>query len=399
VIDYLPSPDEAKPITAHNPKTGDLVELKSDSDGPLCAYVFKVYTEEGRRLVYLRIYSGTLHVSDEVYNATRDKTEKIARLFRMHANQKERIEKAVPGDIVTTVGLKCAITGDTLTRAGSNFVLEPIEVSKPVISVAIEPKGVDASQKLAPSIEKLMIEDPTIKAHEDPDTGQIILAGMGELHLEISVDRLKDAFGLDINVGRPQVVYCVTVLSKAHSNMTFSKKIGEEDHYGKINLYLAPNKRGHGNMFDIQVEIPEEIKKSVLSGLEEACLADPSYGYEIVDVHVKVESIGSNDLTTQLGTKVASQMALQEAFKKANPVILEPIMELEVSTPEEYIGDVVGDLSARKASIEGITAKGKIHSILTHVALSKTFGYSTDLRSLTKGRGGFNMKFLGFDKV
>ncbi|MCD6569334.1 MAG: elongation factor G [Deltaproteobacteria bacterium] len=398
-LDYLPSPNEAKPIIAHNPKTGEDIQIESNPNGTLCAYVFKVYMEEGRRLVYLRIYSGTLRVSSEVYNATRGITERIARLFRMHAHHKERIDKAVPGDIVATVGLKEAVTGDTLTDKDHVFVLEPIEISKPVISVAIEPKSGNTTQKLLPTVQKMVVEDPTLRATEDPDTGQIIVAGMGELHLEVAVDRLKNTFGVDINIGKPQVLYCTTVQSLSMSDMSFSKKIGEEEHHGHISLSLMPNNRHEGNKFDILVDVSDDMKDFIIGGLEEAVLSDPIYGYEVVDVKAEVNKVIIDDLTTQLGIRVATQMAFQEAFKGADPVVLEPIMELEVLTPEEYIGDVIGDLSARRASIDGIKSKGKIHSIMAHIALSKTFGYSTELRSLTKGRGIFNMRFAGFDKV
>ncbi|MEA3223676.1 MAG: elongation factor G [Thermodesulfobacteriota bacterium] len=399
VIDYFPSPAESKSIIAHDLETNENIEIESNANGPLCAYVFKVYTEEGRRLVYLRVYSGTLHVSSDVYNATRGKTEKIARLFRMHSHHKERIDKAVPGDIVATVGLKEAITGDTLTDKGRSFVLEPIDVSKPVIYVAIEPKSGDAAQKLLPTMQKMTVEDPTLKAEEDPDTGQIILAGMGELHLEVAADRLKNTFGVDINVGKPQVLYCTTIQSKATSDMSFSKVIGEDEHHGHIKLSLMPNNRHEGNKFDILADVSDDMNAYITGGLGEATLSDPIHGYEVADVKVEVGGVIIDDLTTPLGIKIATQMAFQEAFKDATPAILEPIMKIEVLVPQEYIGDVVGDLSVRKSSIDALNPKGKIYSIMAHIPLSKTFGYSTDLRSLTKGRGGFNMKFAGFDKV
>ncbi|MBN2298782.1 MAG: elongation factor G [Deltaproteobacteria bacterium] len=399
VIDYLPSPREVKPIIAHNKKTGEEIPVDITSDGSLLGYVFKVYMDEGRRMVYLRLYSGTLNVGDDVYNTTRGTKEKIARLFLMHSHNKQRVEKASAGDIVAVVGLKDSITGDTISRNDDGVVLEPIEVLKPVISVAIEPKSSDASARLLQAMQKIMEEDPTIKVDEDPDTGQIILAGMGELHLEVAIDRFKTAFGVDINVGKPQVLYCSTIEKEAVSEVVFNKKIGEMEHTGQVEIVAKPNKRGIGNTFNLPQDINEGIRAHVSAGLEEACLADPMFGYEVVDIDVDVKKVIINDKTTTQGMKIASQMALQDAMKKAGVAQLEPIMELDAMSPEEYVGDVVGDLSSRKASIEGVIIKGKYHLIKAYVPLSSTFGYSTGLRSLTRGRGSFSMRFYGFDTV
>ena len=400
IVNYLPSPNDIHPVVIHDTVTGEELKITSDPRGPLCVYVFKIYMEEGRRLVYLRVYSGTLKVGSEVYNATRGKTERIARLFRMHAHHKERLDKAVAGDIVATVGLKESITGDTLTEKGHSFVLEPISASKPVISVAVEPKtGGDTLKRLVSATEKLTIEDPTLKVHEDPDTGQLILEGMGELHLEIATERLKNDFGLDINVSKPQVLYCVTAEKEAMSEVTFDKKIGEDIHYGKIGLMVMPGQRGDGNTFYIEGSLPADIHDAIRMGLEEACLSDPVHGYEVVDVNVKVVMSELDARTTAIGVKIAAHMALQDALRKAGIVILEPVMEMELLVPEEYVGDVVGDLSSRKADIIGVEPKGQFHEIKARIYLSRTFGYSTDLRSLTKGRGSFTMKFLGFDRL
>lgn len=400
IIDYLPSPPEVKPLVAHERETGDLVRIEPDPKGALIAYVFKVYTDEGRRLVYLRIYSGELNVGADVVNTTRGGTEKIARLFQMHAHHKERIDKAVAGDLVAVAGLKEAVTGDTLSVGCDNLVLEPIEVQKPVISVAIEPKsGGDAHQRLMTTSAKLMEEDPTLKVSEDPATGQIILAGMGELHLEIAVDRLKTAFGVDINVGNPQVLYCASILKDAEAEIAFEKKLGEALHAGHVTVALSPAKRGEGNRFNILPVLDDEMRGHVMLGMTEACLADPLHGFEVVDVDARVMKVFQDDKTTGQGLKIAVQMAMQEALKQAGPVVLEPFMELEVLVPEEHVGDVVGDLSARKAGIEGVVIKGKYHAIKAFVPLSKTFGYSTQLRSLSRGRGSFNMRFLRYDRM
>jgi elongation factor G len=399
VLDYLPSPQEVRPVIAHDRKTGAETSVPSDPKGPLVAYVFKVYMDEGRRMVYLRLYSGTMNVGDEVYNTSRDVREKIARLFDMHAHQKQRIDSASAGDIVAAMGLKESITGDTLAREGDAFVLENIEVQKPVISIAIEPKNSEASERLMDSMRKIMEEDPTIKVHEDPDTGQVILAGMGELHLEIVLDRFKTVFGVDINVGKPQVLYCSTVDKPSQAEKVFDKMIGEMQHYGHVEVSVRPNRRGVGNTFHIDQALNDSLQKHVLDGLEEACLADPMFGYEVVDVDVHVNRIELTDKTTPQGLKIASQMALQDALKKSGVAQLEPVMELDALSPEEYVGDVVGDLSARKASIEGVLTKGKYHQVKAFVPLSSTFGYSTALRSMTRGRGSFSMRFFGFDKV
>jgi elongation factor G len=307
----------------------------------------------------------------------------------------------VAGDIVAAVGLKDSITGDTLIGSSDarHLVLEPIRVLKPVISVAIEPKSSDAASKLEQAMRKIMEEDPTIKVDEDPDTGQVILEGMGELHLEIAVDRFKTAFGVDINVGKPQVLYCSTVDSAASAEKVFDKKIGETEHSGHVAVTVKPAKRGTGNTFHIGPELPPALLPHVRSGIEEACLSDPTYGYELIDVDVTVDRVIIDDKTTAQGLKIASQMALQEAAAKAGVVQLEPIMDIDALSPEEYIGDVVGDLSSRKASIEGVEIKGKYHQVKAYVPLSKTFGYSTVLRSLTRGRGSFSMRFHGFDKT
>jgi elongation factor G len=397
VIDYLPSPQEVKPVIAHKKKTGE--EIQITPDGPLLAYVFKVYMDEGRRMVYLRLYSGSLNVGEEVYNTTREKREKIARLFQMHSHHKQRIDKAVAGDIVAVVGLKDSVTGDTISKQDDSIVLEAIDVLKPVIFVAIEPKSSDSSERLLQAMQKIMEEDPTIKVNEDPDTGQIILAGMGELHLEVAIDRFKTAFGVDINVGKPQVLYCSTIQQEAASEIVFDKKIGENEHYGHIGLSAKPCRRGNGNIFNISHEMDEEMRRYIMAGLEEACLSDPMYGYEVVDIDVDVNKANINEKTTLQGIKISAQMALQDAMKKAGVAQLEPIMELDALSPEEYVGDVVGDLSSRKASIEGVIIKGKYHQIKAYVPLSNTFGYSTGLRSLTRGRGSFSMRFYGFDTV
>ena len=334
-----------------------------------------------------------------MYNTTRGTKEKIARLFLMHSHQKQRVDMAAAGDIVAVVGLKGSITGDTISRSDNGVVLEPIDILKPVISVAIEPKTSDASARLLQAMQKIMEEDPTIKVDEDPDTGQIILAGMGELHLEVVIDRFKTAFGVDINVGKPQVLYCSTIDKEASSEIVFDKKIGEMEHVGQIELVARPGKRGKGNTYSLPQDITDGIRVQISAGLEEACLADPMYGYEVVDIDVEVKKVIINDRTTPQGMKIASQMALQDAMKKAGVAQLEPIMELDAMSPEEYVGDVVGDLSSRKASIEGVVIKGKHHLIKAYVPLSLTFGYSTGLRSLTRGRGSFSMRFHGFDTV
>ena len=384
-------------MIGHDKLTGEKVMIEANPEPPLVAYVFKVYMDEGRRLVYLRIYAGTLAVGQEVFNTTRDSKEKISRIFQMHAHHKQRIESASAGDLVAVMGLKDAITGDTLSTDGAQLVLEPIDVLKPVIAVAIEPKSSDAAERLSLSMRKMMEEDPTIKVEEDPDTGQVILEGMGELHLEIALDRFRTTYGVDINVGKPQVLYCSTVSNASQAEVVFDKKIGEVEHHGHVVVNVAPVKRGEGNVFELPDGNVDELRENLLAGLKEACLADPVFGFEVVDTAVRVSKLLVNDKTTPQGIKIASQMALHDALRRAEMVRLEPIMELDALVPEEHVGDVVGDLSARKSSVEGVTIKGKYHSVKAFIPLSQTFGYSTQLRSLTRGRGSFNMRFAGFD--
>lgn len=399
IIDYLPSPRETAAVLAHDVKNGSAVPVVTDPEGPLVAYVFKVHVDEGRRMVYLRIYAGRLSVGDEVLNASRATREKVSRLFQMHAHHKQRIEQAMAGDIVAAVGLKEAVTGDTLVGDTRSVVLEPLEEHHPVISVAIEPRDREAETRFDLAIRRIMEEDPTIHVNEDPDTGQVIMAGMGELHLEVAAERFRSAFGVNINVGRPQVLYCTTVTGEGRGRVEFDKTIGETTHFGHVELRVRPAPRGSGNKFNILDKLDDEMNGHVLAGLAEACLADPVHGHEVVDIAVDVDRVLLYEKTSAQGTKIAAQMAVCEALRQAGLVRMEPLMEVDALVPEDHVGEVVGDLNARKGCIEGVENRGKFHAVKARVPLSRLFGYSTTLRSLTRGRGSFNMRFSGFDTV
>ncbi len=387
IVDYLPSPlDRSRPV-----------EVESADN--LLAYVFKVQMDDGRRMVYLRLYAGELHVGDEIYNVSRDLKERVSRLFQMHAHDRVRIDKAVAGDIVAVFGLKQSVTGDTIAVEGCKTELEQIEVNEPVIALAIEPLNSEAAKKLELATPKLMEEDPTIRISEDSDTGQIILEGMGELHLEIAASRLRDDYGVGITVGKPQVLYRSTVKNNASGEIKFEKIIGETDHYGYVQLRVSSGSSGEGNIFTVKPQLGSELMRSVNDGLVEGCLADPIHGYEVVDLRVEVERVDVSERATLQGTKIAAQMAVHAAMRQAGIDVLEPIMQLDIAVPDESVGDVVNDLGARGASIEGVEMKGGFRAIKAYVPLSKTFGYSTALRSIARGRASMNMRFFGFDRV
>ncbi|MEA2102521.1 MAG: GTP-binding protein, partial [Thermodesulfobacteriota bacterium] len=398
VIDYLPSPLDVHSPVACDLETRQKCKVHAEPHGDLLAYVFKVYMDDGHRLVYLRIYSGTLYAGQEVYNPGRDKDERVARIFAMHAHHRQKLKSATAGDIVAVVGLKASVTGDTLGIKGSSLVLETMDISKPVISVAIEPKNSEAASRLERMIPRIMVEDPTLRVHEDMDTGQVILEGMGELHLEIAAERFRDAFGVEMNIGRPQVMYCSSIDKQASSEVVFDKVIGDTPHYGHLRVLVEPAKRGAGNIFNIETGVDEEVKRYILDGLEEGVLSDPAHGYEMVDIQARVADVFVESRTTGQGMKIATVMAFKDAVEKAGILRLEPVMEMEVHCPGDGLGDVVGDLNARKASVESVEIKGKYHHIRAHIPLSRAFGYSTQIRSLTKGRGSFSMKFFGFDR-
>lgn len=402
IIDYLPSPLDVPPIQGEHPETGEAVACPPADSAPLAALIFKVSMIEGRKLSFVRVYSGRLKAKGDVFNPARKSKEKLARILRMHANKKERVDEAGAGSIVGVVGLKDSTTGETLCAIDKPLLLEKIDIYEPVISVAIEPKTSADQDKLDQVLDKFTAEDPTLRLKKDPDTGQTILSGMGELHLEVIISRMLREFKTSVNVGRPQVVYRETIEKEAAARATFDKEVAGQRHFGEVELQLSPLPRGSENRFKSMVSeeiIPElyipAIEKGVLEALESGSLM----GYPVVDVAATLiggsvkESQGS-----ELAYTVSASMALKAALAKADPFLLDPIMKVEIFVPEAFMGDVIGDINARGGKIESMEHKTGIQVIKATVPLAQMFGYSTALRSATQGRGTFSMQFSHFDR-
>ncbi|WP_448583696.1 elongation factor G [Thermocrinis sp.] len=403
VIDYLPSPLDVPPAKGINPKNNQEEERKSSDDEPFCAYVFKVMSDPyAGQLTYFRVFSGKVYAGSYVYNATKDRKERIGRLLLMHANSREDVQEASAGEIVAAVGLD-ATTGDTLSDEKYPIVLEKLEFPEPVISMAIEPKTKKDQEKLSQILNKFMKEDPTFKATVDQETGQVLIHGMGELHLEIIVDRMKREYGVEVNVGKPQVAYKETIRKKATAEGKFIRQTGGRGQYGHVVIDIEPLERGQGFVFENAIVggiIPKEFIPSVEKGIKEAMQSGVLAGYPVVDVKVRLfdgsyHEVDSSDIAFQ----IAGSIAFKEAMKKADPVLLEPVMEVEVETPEDYVGDVIGDLNSRRGKIMGMENKGVITVVKAYVPLAEMFGYATTLRSLTQGRGTFIMKFSHYEEV
>ncbi len=403
IVAYLPSPLDVPPIKGTNPVTGKLEERKTDDESSLAALAFKVQMDEGRKLVYVRIYAGVLRVGMEVYNPRLKRGEKISRIFQMHAHQRNRIEEAKTGEIVAVMGLKETTTGDTLCDRGRPILLEPIDFYKPVMSVAVEPRTNQDQEKLTESLEKLSEEDPTFHVRFDEDTGQTVISGMGELHLDVLVSRLRTEYHLEVNVGRPQVVYRETVEKEAEASAKFMKEMDEIRHYAEVFLRLSPNGRGKGIKFHSEAQdgtLSPEGLLSVEEGVREASTVGVIMGYPLTDLRVTLlKALTDPNQPSLLALKIASANALREGCRKAQPILMEPMMEVNIIVPEEFMGEVVGDLKARKSSVEAITPKGRVTLIRAIAPLTRMFGYSTELRSLTQGRGTFAMQFSRYDKA
>ncbi|QWK13104.1 MAG: elongation factor G [Aquificota bacterium] len=403
VLDYLPSPLDVPPVRGINPKTGQEEERKPFDDEPFCAYAFKVMSDPyAGQLTYFRVFSGKVTAGSYVYNATKDKKERVGRLLLMHANSREDVQEAAAGEIVAAVGMDAA-TGDTLCDEKYPILLEKLEFPEPVISMAIEPKTKKDQEKLSQVLNKFMKEDPTFKASVDPETGQTLIHGMGELHLEIIVDRMKREYGIEVNVGKPQVAYKETIKGKAVAEGKFIRQTGGRGQYGHAVIEVEPLERGQGFIFENAIVggiIPKEFIPAVEEGVKEAMQNGVLAGYPVVDVKVKLFDGSYHEVdSSEMAFKIAGSMAFKEAAKKAGLVLLEPIMEVEVETPEDYVGDVIGDLNSRRGRIVGMENKGVITAIKAYVPLAEMFGYATTLRSLTQGRGTFIMKFSHYDEV
>jgi len=397
VVDYLPSPLDVPPTIANDPQTGELVTREPKDDAPFSALVFKIMTDPFvGQLAFIRVYSGSMKTGDTALNSTKGMKERIGRLLKMHANKREEIKEVYAGDIAAAVGLKNVTTGDTICDPKQPVVLESINFPAPVIALAVEPKTKADQEKLGQGLGKLMQEDPTFKVETDKDTGQTKISGMGELHLEIIVDRLKREFGVEANVGKPQVAYKETIRKTAKGEGRHIKQSGGHGQYGvcKIEIEPAP---GEGYVFENEItggSIPKEFIKPIDEGIKEALLRGIMAGYPVVDVRVKLYDGSYHDVdSSEMAFKIAGSLAFQDAAKKASPVLLEPIMKVEVVTPDDYTGPVTGDLTARRGHLEGQVSRGGTQIITAYVPLSNMFGYSTDLRSRTQGRATYSMHF------
>jgi elongation factor G len=403
VVDYLPSPVEVPPIEGTDPKNpGKKLSRPPDDKAPFCALAFKIAMDEGRKVVYLRVFSGTLRPGDDVLNVRAGQTEKVARLFQVHADKRERIDKAGAGMIVAAMGLKHATTGDTLCAASAPILLERIDTYEPVISAAIEPETLSEKEKLDFGLAKMAEEDPTFRVHEDPETGQTIIRGMGELHLEIIVDRLVREYGIKARAGKPQVVFRETVSRPAEAEGRFERRLEDESIFGHVKVRVAPRPRHTGTTVAARLpelpSLPAAIVEAALAGVREASQSGPAGGYPLEDIEVTVLAIEiKENAAPEVGTKIAASNAFRTACADAAPRLLEPIMAVEVVVPEEFLGPVIGDLNQRRGRIEDVGSRGIKRVIVAKVPLQRMFGYSTDLRSLSQGRATFTMQFAEYD--
>lgn len=402
IVRFLPSPIEVPPIKGINPETGASVTCKSSDTAPLAALIFKVSMMEGRKLSFVRVYSGRLKAGDDIYNPYLKKTEKLSRILRMHANKRDRIDMAGAGSIVGVVGLKLSSTGETLCSVNHPVLLERIEIYEPVISIAIEPKTHADQEKISQVLEKFLAEDPTLRVRQDEDTGQTILSGMGELHLEIIISRMQREFNTQVNVGKPQVVHRETIETEAEGNAVFDKEIAGQRHFGEVTLRLKPLPRGSGVRFASRVSaetIPEIFIPGIEKGVMESLESGTLMGYPVVDVDARLVGGSYRESNgTELAYKVSASIACKNALSNAKPYLLDPIMKVEVFVPEAFMGEVIGDLNARDGKIEAIESQAGVQIIKAIVPLAQMFGYSTVLRSATQGRGTFTMQFSHFDR-
>jgi elongation factor G len=404
VVDFLPAPTDIPDIRGINPNTGEEEHRATSDDAPFSALAFKIMTDPYvGGLAFFRVYSGTLKAGSYIYNASRGRKERIGRILQMHANHRQEIDQVFTGDIAAAVGLRDTGTGDTLCDEGAPILLESIEFPEPVISVAIEPKTKADQDKLGTALAKLADEDPTFRMHTDAETGQTIIEGMGELHLEIIVDRLLREFKVEANVGQPQVAYkeTITVASKAEGR--YVRQTGGRGQYGHVWLEVAPRERGAGLSFESKIVggvVPKEYIPAVEAGVREAAATGVLAGYPVIDVHVTLYDGSYHDVdSSEMAFKVAGSMGFKNALQQAQPVLLEPVMAVQVLVPEDYMGDVIGDLNSRRGNISGMEQRNGLQVIDAKVPLAEMFGYATDLRSLTQGRGNYTMQFSHYGEV
>ncbi|HZY63301.1 MAG TPA: elongation factor G [Edaphobacter sp.] len=405
VVDYLPSPLDIPPVVGSNPDNiEEKIVRKTDDNEPLAALGFKIMTDPFvGQLIFIRVYSGTLKTGDSVLNPRTGKTERIGRLLKMHANKREEITEILAGDICAAVGLKNLVTGDTICTEKSPIVLESIDFPAPVIELAVEPKTKADQEKMGMALAKLAQEDPTFRVHTDPDSGQTIIAGMGELHLEIIVDRMMREYKVEANVGKPQVAYRETIRSNAEAEGKYIRQTGGSGNYGHAKIRIEPNEPGKGYEFINEIKggvVPKEYIKPIDQGIQDAMLRGILAGYEMVDIKVTLYDGSYHDVdSNEMAFKIAGSMAFKEAARKAKPVLLEPMMDVEVTVPEEFMGTIIGDLNSRRGRIEGMEMVGGTQAIKATVPLSTMFGYATHMRSSTQGRANYSMQFKHYEEA
>ena len=404
VVDFLPSPLDIPAAQGTNAKGDEVVERAADENGPFAALAFKIVSDPFGKLTYFRVYSGTVNKGDEIYNSTKERKERLGRILLMHANQREDLDVAMAGDIVAGLGFKETTTGDTLCDRNNLVILERMEFPEPVIHVAIEPKTKDDQDKLGKALKSLSDEDPTFRVRTDEETAQTVISGMGELHLEILVDRMQREFNVEATVGKPQVAYRETITKSVESvEYRHIKQSGGSGQFAVVKISVEPTGPGGGYVFEDKItggRVPREYIQPTNQGIQAALDNGVLAGYPTVDVKVSLVDGQYHDVdSSEMAFKIAGQMAFREAARKAGPVLLEPIMGVEVVTPDEYMGDVMGDLSSRRGRIEGMEARGNTQVVRAQVPLSEMFGYSTDLRSRTQGRATYTMQFHSYQQV
>jgi elongation factor G len=403
IVDYLPSPVDIPPVQGLEPGTDRAIERRAADEEPFAALIFKIMTDPYvGQLTFLRVYSGRLGSGTTVMNTTKGQKERIGRLLRMHANKREEIDEILAGDIAAAVGLKNVSTGDTICDPTNPILLESMSFPEPVISVSIEPKTKADQEKLGVALSKLMQEDPTFRVHTDPDTGETLISGMGELHLEIIVDRLTREFNVQATVGKPQVAYKETITTEAEGEGRFVRQTGGRGQYGHAKIRIRPTTEGDFVFVNKIVGgvIPKEYIKPVEQGIREAMESGPLAGFPLTGIEVELFDGSYHEVdSSEIAFKIAGSMALQDAAKKAKPVLLEPIMAVEVVTPEEYMGDIIGDLTSRRGRVQQMEPRGQVQVISCKVPLAEMFGYATDVRSLSQGRATYTMQFSSYEQA
>jgi len=404
IVDYLPSPFDVPPIKGVNPQTGEEVYREANDEAPFSALAFKVVSDPFvGRLVYLRVYSGKAKVGAQVLNSTKSERERLGRLLLMHANRREEITEIDTGSIVATLGLKKTFTGDTLCAAAEPVILEPIFFPEPVLSVAVEPKSKADQDKLSNTLVRLSEEDPTFKVRYNEDTGQTLISGMGELHLDVLVDRMLREFGVGVKVGKPQVAYKEAITQSVEIEGRFIRQFGGRGQYGHVWLKLEPGERNSGFKFIDQVRggaIPKEFIPAVEAGVKEALESGVIAGYPVVDIKVSLYDGTFHEVdSSEIAFKMAGSIATKDGLSKAKPVLLEPVMKLEVVTPAAFLGDIIGDLNSKRGHVDGIETRGDICTVRCFIPLAETFGYATILRSLSQGRATYFMEFHRYQEL